>query len=170
VTLQEGTLLSVRTDSGLSTKSHEAGQSFTATLDQPVLQGGKEIAARGAQVQGKIVEADPGGRVKGVASLTVRLTSLEVGGQAVSISTNTVTREARATKRTDAVKIAVGTGIGAAIGALTGGGKGAAVGAAAGGGAGTGVVLATRGEEAEIPSESLLNFELRAPVTVTSRR
>jgi hypothetical protein len=32
------------------------------------------------------------------------------------------------------------------------------------------VVLATRGQAAEIPSETLLNFQLQAPLTVTSAR
>lgn len=170
VTLPEGTQLSVRTTSALSTKSSEAGQAFTANLDQPLLKGGREVAARGSQVEGKIVEADKGGRVNGLASLTVRLTSLQVGGQMVGISTDTVTYFARATKKNDAAKIGVGAGIGAAIGAIAGGGKGAAIGAAAGGGAGTGVVLATRGQAAEIPSETLLNFQLQAPLTVTSAK
>lgn len=170
VTLAEGTPLAVRTTSALSTKRQEAGQVFTATLDQPLLKGGKEIAARGSQVEGKIVEADKGGRVNGLASLTVRLMSLQVGGQVVGISTDTVTYFARSTKRSDAAKIAIGGGIGAAIGAIAGGGKGAAIGAAAGGGAGTGVVLATRGQAVEIPSETLLNFQLQAPLTVTSAK
>lgn len=41
--------------------------------------------------------------------------------------------------------------------------------AATGGGAGTGVVLATRGDPAEIPSESQLTFRLQGPITVTKR-
>jgi len=169
VVLPEGTLLAVRTISTLSTNVQEAGQKFTASLSQPVLLAGREIVARGAQVEGTIVDADKGGRVKGVAGLTVRLTGLQVGGQFVDISTNTVTRNARTTKKTDAVKIAVGSGVGAAIGAIAGGGKGAAIGAAAGGGAGSGVVLATRGEPAAIASETLLNFELQAPLTVAGK-
>ncbi len=43
-------------------------------------------------------------------------------------------------------------------------------GAATGAGAGTGVVLATRGEAAVIASETVLDFELRFPVTVTERK
>jgi hypothetical protein len=166
VTLPAGTSLVVRTSSMLSTKTQEAGQTFTASLEQPLLHDGREIASKGARVEGKIVTADDGGRVKGVASLTVRLTGVQTSGQLLDISTNTVTRNARTTKRKDAAEIAIGAGVGAAIGALAGGGKGAAIGAAAGGGAGSGVVLATHGEPAEIPSETLLTFELRTPATV----
>jgi hypothetical protein len=168
-TIPEGTRLVVRTSSALSTKSHEAGEAFTATLDQPLTLAGREIVSRGAQVEGKIVEADKGGRVDGLARLTVRLTGLQVGGQMVGVSTDTVTYVAKTSKGRDAAKIAIGSGVGAAIGAITGGGKGAAIGAAAGGGAGTGVVLATRGQAAEIPSETLLNFELLAPLTIARK-
>jgi hypothetical protein len=101
--------------------------------------------------------------------LTVGLTGLEVGGKSLDIATNTVTREAGTTKQEDATKVAIGSGVGAVIGAIAGGGKGAAIGAAAGGGAGTGVVLATRGDPAVIPSESVLTFALRAPLTITRK-
>jgi hypothetical protein len=169
VTLPEGTLLAVRTTSVLSTKTQESGETFTATLEQPLLYEGREMAAKGARVEGLIVKADKGGRVKGVASLTVRLTGLHADGQMIEISTNAVTHNARTTKGRDATEIAAGAGIGAVIGALAGGGKGAAIGAGAGGAAGTGVVLATRGDPAVIPSETVLNFELRAPVTIARR-
>ena len=82
------------------------------------------------------------------------------------ISTNTIRREAKATKAKDAAKVGIGSGIGAAIGAIAGGGKGAAIGAIAGGAAGGGVVASTRGDPAVIAAESVLIFELRAPLTV----
>jgi hypothetical protein len=126
------------------------------------------VAAKGASVTGKVVESDPGGRVKGVASIAVQLTRLRTeGGQEIEISTNSVAREAATTKKKDATKVGIGAGIGAAIGAIAGGGKGAAIGAVAGAGAGTGAVLATRGGAAVIPSETVLNFKLRYPVDVT---
>ena len=82
------------------------------------------------------------------------------------VSTNTPTFHARATKKKDGVKIGVASGIGAAIGALAGGGKGAAIGAGAGAGAGTGVVLATHGDSAVIPVETVVTFTLRQPISV----
>jgi hypothetical protein len=165
----QGTALVVRTTSVLSTETMESGQAFTASLAQPWLHDGSEIAAKRSRVEGKLVNADDGGRVKGVASLSVRMTGLQVGGQLVDLSTNTVTQNARTTKAKDATEIAIGAGVGAAIGALTGGGKGAAIGAAAGGGAGTGLVLATHGAPAVIPSEKLLTFKLSAPVSIAKR-
>jgi hypothetical protein len=164
--LPEGAQLAVRTASTLSTNGQEAGQTFTAYLTQPLTQNGQEIVPQGAEVEGRIVDADKGGRVKDRASISVQLTRLHTASGAIDISTSTITREAKATKTKDAAKIGIGSGIGAALGAVFGGGKGAAIGAAAGAGAGTGVVLTTHGDPAVIPSETVLLFTLKAPVTL----
>jgi hypothetical protein len=168
-TVAAGTPISVRTITPLSTKTAASGEPFEATLHQPIVVDGYTVAAKGATVKGVVTGSDPGGKVKGVASLTVSLASIETaGGQVVKIDTTDHTRLAPQSKEKDALKVGIGSGIGAAIGAIAGGGKGAAIGAGAGGAAGTGMVLATRGEAAVLPSESLITFKLRAPITVTA--
>jgi hypothetical protein len=57
--------------------------------------------------------------------------------------------------------------LGAIIGGIAAGGKGAAIGAAAGGGAGAGVQILTKGQQVKVPSETLLEFRLQQPATVT---
>jgi hypothetical protein len=169
-TIRSGAQISIFTAKELSTKTVKDGDLFTASLARPIVDGDWVIAKRGATVQGVVVNSDPGGRVKGRASMTVKLRSLQLAdGRTVDLSTNSYTKEAKGTKKKDAMKIGIGAGIGAAIGAIAGGGKGAAIGAGAGGGAGTGLVLATRGDPAVIPSESQLNFRLQGPITVTKR-
>jgi hypothetical protein len=168
VTLAEGTVLKVRTTNTISTKTHHAGDKFEANLEEPIEQGGRVLVPKGARVEGKVVESDEGGRVKGRAELAVALTQLQVNeGKTVDLETNTLSREAKATHGQDAAKIGIGAGVGAAIGAIAGGGKGAGIGAASGGAAGTGLVLATRGKAAVLPAESVLSFRLRAPVTIS---
>lgn len=166
MTLAAGTVLQVRTTSAISTKTAEPGDVFEASLAAPVEVDGRVVLPKGAPVRGRVVESDPGGRVKGVASLAVALTSITAGGEAIRVSTDSVAKEASTTKKKDAAKVGIGAGIGAAIGAIAGGGKGAAIGAAAGGGAGTAAVVATRGDPAVIPEESVLRFSLTQPATV----
>jgi|SoiMethySBSTD1v2_1073268.scaffolds.fasta_scaffold234648_2 hypothetical protein len=169
-TIRSGAQISIFTAKELSTKTVKDGDLFTASLARPIVDRDWVIAKRGATVQGVVVNSDPGGRVKGRASMTVKLRSLQLAdGRTVDLSTSSYTKEAKGTKKKDAMKIGIGAGIGAAIGAIAGGGKGAAIGAGAGGGAGTGLVLATRGDPAVIPSESQLNFRLQGPITVTKR-
>jgi len=164
--LDAGTNVRVRSTSTLSTKTNAAGDVFHGSLDAPLTVDGKVVAEKGARVQGVVADADPGGRVKGVASISVRLTAIETDKGMVGVKTNAIAREARSTKRNDAVKVGIGSGIGAAIGAIAGGGRGAAIGAGAGAGAGTGVVLATRGEPAVLPAETVLTFKLADSVRV----
>lgn len=160
--LPEGTPLKVRLIPTLSTETHSAGDTFEATLVEPLVAENSVVAPKGATVTGKVVESTRSGRVKGVARIAVQIVRLETApGRAIEISTAPLARQARTTKKEDATKVGIGAGIGAAIGAIAGGGKGAAIGAAAGGGAGTGVVLATRGDAAVIPTETILTFKLR---------
>jgi hypothetical protein len=164
IVLPAGTAVKIITTSSLSTENVKAGQSFEGSLHAPITVNEKVVLPKGTPVRGVIAESDPGGRVKGRARLALRLTSFDVDGKKVTIATNTFVREAPGTKKRDAMKIGIGSGAGAAIGAIAGGGAGAAIGAAAGAGAGTGVVLATRGEPARIPSESVVAFRLREAV------
>jgi len=170
VTLPAGAAIKVRTTTTLSTKSAATGQRFEASLEEPLEQDGWLIAQKGATVRGVIAEADPGGKVKGVARIAVRLTELEtVDGQVINLATSLHARQAKKTVKKDMKKVGIATGVGAAIGAIAGGGKGAAIGAGAGAGAGAGTVALTRGEPAVIPAESLITFTLKAPAAVTER-
>ena len=167
-TLAEGHAISVYTVSTLSTKTNQPGEEFTATLAEPITDGDWVIAKKGARVEGVIVDADPGGRVKDVATITVSLKSLTLAdGRTVQLATSHFMREAKSTKGKDAKKIGIGAGVGAAVGAIAGGGKGAAIGAGVGGAAGTGAVLATRGDPAVIPAETRVRVTLKSPVTIT---
>jgi len=171
VTLNTGLLLSVRLIDGLSSERNNPGDSFAGTLDQPLKADGLVIAERGARVEGRVVSADRGGKVKGVASLAVELTRVHLSdGQTLSIHTDSFEKHAEAQHGEDAAKVGGGAVIGAVIGAIAGGGKGAAIGAGVGGGAGAGDVLLTRGKPATLPSETRITFRLNAPLTVTERQ
>jgi hypothetical protein len=171
VTLNAGTLISVRLVDGLNAERNVAGDPFTATLDKELVVDGFVIAERGARVEGRVTAVDPGGRVRGVSTLGVELTRLHTSdGQYVPIRTDPFERRAQATHGEDAAKVGAGAALGAMIGAIAGGGKGAAIGAGAGGAAGAGAVMATRGKPAALPSETHVNFRLAAAVNLVERR
>ena len=115
VTVRAGTPIKIRTETTLSTKTINTGDAFTATLAEPIIVEGQVVAPRGSQVEGVVAESDPGGRVKGVATISVRLTRLRVGNRRIEIHTGTVVRRAHATRRKDAAKVGIGAGIGAAM-------------------------------------------------------
>jgi hypothetical protein len=170
VTIPAGTLLTVRIDETLRSDRNQTGDSFRATLDQPLIQEGFVIAERGARVEGRIAESDAGGRVRGVSHLALELIRLTTAdGQKVRLQTESFARQGEKNTKRDIAKIGAAAGIGAAIGAIAGGGKGAAIGAGIGGAAGTGGVMATRGEAAEVKAETRLSFRLRDPITITEK-
>jgi hypothetical protein len=165
-TLAAGENLVVRTTSTLSTKTNNAGETFTASLEEPLEVDGVVVAPKGSKVTGTVTSSDDGGRVKGVAQIGVALTEIVVNGKSYPISSGTYVQSAKKTLTKDAQKVGIGAGIGAAIGAVAGGGSGAAKGAGIGAGTGTAVVLGTHGDPAVIPAESVLNFTLSESITV----
>jgi hypothetical protein len=171
VMLKAGTLIRVRLIDGLTTQRNNTGDTFTGSLDQPLVVDDLVIAERGSRVEGRVVTADKGGKVSGVATLALQLTRVHLSdGQTVSIQSDNFEKHAEQTRGTDAAKVGGGAAIGAIIGAIAGGGKGAAIGAGAGGGVGAGDVLLTRGKPAVLPSETRITFRLSTPVTITERQ
>jgi len=171
VTLAAGTLIPVRTVEGLSSDRNQAGDGFTATLDAPLIVNGLVIAERGAHLEGKVVQADRAGRVKGVSDLSIELTQLTTSdGQHVPIETEWFIKHGQTSKGEDAAKIGGGAALGAIIGAVAGGGAGAAIGTAVGGAAGAGTVMGTRGKAVAIAPETRISFRLKNTITLTERR
>ena len=77
-TLPSGSTIRVQTTSTLSTKTAEQGAPFSGSLAEPIEVDGKVIAARGANVTGRVVTTDPGGRVKGKAYMEIAVNSIEL--------------------------------------------------------------------------------------------
>jgi hypothetical protein len=167
-TLVEGTVIPVRTTAELSTAKLANGSTFEGLLETDLKAGETVLAKAGSRVTCVVVSSDLGGRVKGTASLAVSARSvIGARGQVIPLKTNSFRTDAESTKKRDAARTGIATGVGAIIGGIAGGGSGAAKGAGAGAAAGVGVDLATRGEPATIPAETLIEFRLTSPATVT---
>lgn len=164
VELPQGTNLVVRMIDGVDSQVNRVGQTFAASLDEPVLVNGETVIPRGADVVVKLTDASQSGKLAGRSELTLNLVSVKVNGKRVDLNTETVSRESSSRgKRT--AKVAGGTAaLGAIIGAIAGGGKGAAIGAGAGAATGAGVEVLTHGQRVKIPSETRLTFVLETPI------
>jgi hypothetical protein len=170
-TIPAGTVIPIRTTTELSTSKLSNGSVFEALLERSLVVQGTTLATQGAHVTGVVVSSDEGGRVKGVAGLVVTIRQIAgVRDQTIKVQTSNYTQEAQSTKGRDAKRTGIMTGIGAAVGAIAGGGKGAAIGAGAGAAAGVGTNMATKGEAATIPAETVLEFTLSTPATVVVRK
>jgi hypothetical protein len=170
VTLQPGTVVPVRITDPLDSATAQPNDEFHGTLAADLVSGGMVVATTGTPVQGRVVDAKDAAHFKGSSLLALELTSLDLHGRHVSISTETLSKEGAGRGKNTAVKAGGGALLGTLIGAIAGGGKGAAIGAVAGAGAGTGINAATRGEQVKIPAETLLNFTLQQPLSITTSR
>lgn len=161
-----GTTLTVRLGDAIGSKISQPGQSFSATLANPVDVDGKTAIPAGANATGTVVDAKPLGRFAGGASLTVKLTSINVNGRDIPVETAAVAESAKGKGKRTGVLAGGGAGLGAVVGALAGGGKGAAIGALAGAGAGTAGAAFTGNKNIVLPAESTLSFVLQQSVEI----
>jgi len=96
--LPEGTPIPIQLQSALSSASSHAGDTFSATLDEPVVIDGETLIARGTPATGRVLEAKPSGRSLGSSLgsslepgyLRIVLVSLNVGGRPVMIETSSI--------------------------------------------------------------------------------
>jgi hypothetical protein len=164
-----GTTITVRLAQSVGSKISQAGQSFSGSVANAIVVGGRTGIPSGATVTGTVVDAKPLGRFAGGASLTLKLTSIDIHGSEREIQTAAVTQTEKGKGKRTAVLAGGGAAVGALIGGLAGGGKGAGIGALAGGGAGTGGAAFTGNKDIVLPAESALSFTLEQPLEVKER-
>jgi hypothetical protein len=166
VLLPAGTSFVVRMIDSVDSQTNRVGQTFAASLDEPVVVDGNQVIPRGADVMVKLVDDKESGKVTGSTVLTLDLMSVKVNGRVVDVNTAAVSRASAGRGSRTAKMAGGGAALGAIIGAIAGGGKGAAIGAGAGAGAGTAGQVITKGQKVHIPSETRLTFNLDTPIRI----
>jgi hypothetical protein len=156
-----GSVLRVRLDQALDTERSRPGDRFTGELVSPVSAAGKDLLPEGTIVQGHVLNAHPSGRLKGRAELSLVLDSCQLGGRAVPIETNPVTRISRRHHKRNLTLIGGGLGAGALIGGLVAGPGGALIGAGSGAAAGTAGAFVTGKRQVFMPAETVAGFTLK---------
>ena len=166
IVVPAGTVLTIRTEQALSSKTSQAGQTFLATLAQPVSVEGRRALPTGATVRGRVVTAKAKGKIKGEGELTLTLSSISVGDHTYEIQTSPLSSTVKGKGKRTAATTGGGAAGGALIGGLAGGGKGAGIGALVGAGAGFIGGAVTGNKQIEIPAESALSFTLAENLTL----
>jgi hypothetical protein len=167
VTVPSGTSMAIRLLDPIDSEKAQPGQTFRATLDAPLPSDGDVAVPSGYDVKGHVVDVKSAGKFAGQSLLVLELDSISVGGRLYGIEADPYRRQGKNRSTNTAEKVGAGAVIGAIIGGIAGGGKGAGIGAAAGGGVGGGVQAAGKGQQIVLPSETVLSFTLRSPLTVT---
>jgi outer membrane lipoprotein SlyB len=170
ITVPAGTRILIRTVDAIDSSKQKTGFRFSATLETNLQAEDTVVAPRDSTVYGRLAAATSAGRMKGSSGLTLELTDIVISGTAYPLLTSTYEVKGKGEGKNTTKKVIGGAGLGALIGGLAGGGKGAGIGVLAGAGAGTAVAATKKGEQLQIPSESLLEFRLEQPVALPVAR
>ena len=164
ITVPAGTRILIRMIDSIDSTKQKTGDRFTASLETNLQAEDVVVAPRGSKVHGRLAQASSAGKMSGSSQLTLELTDIVINGTAYPLLTSTYEIKGKGEGKKTAGKIFGGAGLGALIGGIAGGGTGAAIGAVAGAAGGTAIAASKKGEQLQIPSESLLEFRLQQPV------
>jgi hypothetical protein len=161
-----GTPITVRMIDGVDSEQTRLGQTFRASIDEPVTVNGQTVLPRGADCVIKLVEDKESGKFAGRTVLTLALQQVSANGRMIDVTTGDVSQASGSRGARTAKVVGGTTAAGAIIGALAGGGKGAAIGAASGAAVGGTAQVLTKGQRVKIPSETRLTFTLQQPANL----
>jgi hypothetical protein len=164
--IDQGTQMTVRLVDSIDSEKNQTGDTFHATLNAPLSSDGEEAIPAGTDITGHLVDVKSAGKFAGQSQVVLQLDSITAGSKTYSLQTDQYKKQAASRGKNTGEKVGGGALLGGIIGAIAGGGKGAAIGAAAGAGVGGGVQAATKSQQIKLPSETVLNFTLQAPITV----
>ena len=169
LTMPSGAFMTVRINQWLSSDRNKTGETFYATLVQPLVVNGVVVARRGASVMGTVTDVHKS-HSDASSLLGLQLTSLTlVDGQQIPIQSQVMNRNGSTTSGgQEAATIGTSTAVGAGIGAIAGGGIGAAVGAGVGAVAGSMGAVLTHGRPTVIYPETMMTFRLDGPVSINT--
>jgi hypothetical protein len=166
LSIPAGTVIKVRMIDGVDSETSQLGQTFQASLDDPIMVEGQTVVPRGADIVAKLVEDKQSGKITGRTELTLDLVSMRVNGRMVDLTTQEVTTSSGSRGAKSAKVIGGAAAVGAVLGGIFGGGRGAAIGATSGAGAGGAVQVLTKGQRVKIPAETRLSFTLQNTVSI----
>ena len=166
IVVPAGTDLTVSIDTALSSKTSHAGQTFLATVAQPVTINGTTAIPKGSSVTGTVLTAKEKGKIKGEGELSITLKNITIHGHNYPLHTASLDSTVKGKGKRTAVTTGGGAAAGALIGGIAGGGKGAGIGAAVGAVGGLIGGAATGNKQIEIPAETALTFTLSNPLTL----
>jgi hypothetical protein len=166
IVVPRGTAIEVVLDQPLSSKTSTEGQSFSATVVDPVVVDGQVVIPKHAHARGTVTSVKSAGRFKGASELGLALRHIEINGQRYEIAASTPELSKKGKGKRTGALIGGGAGGGALIGGLAGGGKGALIGGLIGAGAGTGGAAFTGNRDVTLPAETALTFRLVKPLEI----
>jgi len=164
ISLPDGTEIQVRLDQSLTSRTARLEDRFNATVSQSVMHDGVVAIPAGTEVQGTVVRAEAAERPSRGGRLELSFDSVRFDdGRRVDIQARVVSLEEEGL---DKSKAGLGALIGGILGAVVDGKKGAVIGGILGGG---GTVVASTGDDVELPAGTVLTLRLDRPAMLARR-
>jgi len=167
ITLPAGDPILVRMIDGVDSKHNVVGDVFKASLETDVAVNNVLVARRGSDAFVRLAYSKEARGLSGSSELQLELTRIIIDGREFPVVSGEYSVKGKGRGGDTAKKVGGGAVVGAIIGGVAGGGAGAAIGAGVGGAAGAGAEIISRGHAVKVPSETLLEFRLDQPATVT---
>ena len=166
VTVPGGTAINVRLTQGIDVDASQAGMTFKAIVDDPIMLNGNIVIPRGASAVLQAAKVEQSGTIKGSDKISLKLNAISFGGTVYEVAAAYVEVKGGGEGKKSGRKIGGGAGLGAIVGGIAGGGEGAAIGAIVGGVGGA--IVSSAGEEhLKLPAETRLQFQLTAAVNIS---
>ena len=164
LTLPEGRQVMVRLEDSLSSRTARREDRFEGSVAVPVRMEGRVVIPAGTRVRGIVQYAERGERPARGGRLELTFDTIYLG-EGERTRTPIRTRVVSVQERVDrtAEKAGIGAVLGGVVGSILGGKKGALVGILVGG---TGAVVASKGEEVELPEGTILTLTLERPLLI----
>ena len=164
VRLAQGTEIDVRLEEGLSSRTARREDRFEATVLRPVRAGSTPAIPAGTRVRGIVRRAEPAERPSRAGRLELDFDALYLDTKRLDLRASLVSMEGGGRSRGE--KAGIGAVLGGILGGIFEGKKGVIVGGVLGG---TGAVVATKGEDVELPAGATLTIRLDEDLQVPRR-
>ena len=122
--IPSGTTIRVRMIDKLSSEDAQVGDTFHATLEDPIEMEGRTLYPKGADVMGRVSDVHRTGRLSEPGELDLVLATVSSGTTAASVRVEPLVIKGESHTKSNATKIGGGAALGAIIGGIAGGGKG----------------------------------------------
>lgn len=167
VSVPSGSVLNLKLDETLDSKTALTGNTFTATVVEPIVVEERHVIPAGAKVQGTVTEAHAAKRGAGNAKLALSFDVLTLPGGYKTNIVGSIQEASESKKGRNAAIIGGSAAGGAVLGKILGKDtKGAVIGSIIGGGIGTAVVMGQEGEQVQIPAETPFQVRLEESIKV----
>jgi hypothetical protein len=163
----------VRTNSTIDSKSASPGQTYSAEIEQDILDTDGAVAVPRGSVATLLIRSESSGGVFHSPKIDLDLVSIRVNRRTYDVITSddyVSNKKGLGANQRTAEVTGGGTALGALVGAVFGGGKGAGIGALSGAGAGAVTQLVTRGKKVYVPAETTLTFRLEKTLVLRPRK